>query len=271
MQGELYFIGLGLSSEYDLSLRALEILKKVDKVFLEAYTSLMPELNIKNLEKLIGKKINIVTRKDLEEEDARVILDEALHKKVALLVPGDPFVATTHIAICINAKKRGIKVNVIHGPSIISAIYGATGLQCYKFGKIVTIVYPEPQYSYFPETPYEVLYDNLMRGLHTLFLLDLKVEKGKCMSIKEAIEILLELEKRKKKNIVKSDTLAVGLARLGSRSQKIKAGTLIELKNYDFGPPPHSLIIPAKLHPLEAEALILLADADEKIVKRYLK
>ncbi len=271
MQGELYFIGLGLSSEYDLSLRALEILKKVDKVFLEAYTSLMPELNIKNLERLIGKKISVVTRKDLEEEDARVILNEALHKKVALLVPGDPFVATTHVAICINAKKRGIRVNVIHGPSIISAIYGATGLQCYKFGKIVTIVYPEPEYGYFPETPYDVLYDNLMRGLHTLFLLDLKVEERKFMTIREAIEILFELERRKKRGIVREDTLAIGLARIGSTSQKVKAGTLKELISEDFGPPPHSLIIPSKLHPLEAEALVYLANADRKLVERWIK
>jgi diphthine synthase len=38
-----------------------------------------------------------------------------------------------------------------------------------------------------------------------------------------------------------------------------------ELINYDFGPPPHSLVFPGKLHFVEAEALITLAGAPESM------
>ena len=37
----LYIIGLGLGDEKDITLRGLEAVKKCDKVYLEAYTSLL--------------------------------------------------------------------------------------------------------------------------------------------------------------------------------------------------------------------------------------
>jgi len=46
----------------------------------------------------------------------------------------------------------------------------------------------------------------------------------------------------------------------------IKADLLGKLINYDFGEPPHTLIVPGKLHFIEAEALIVLAKAPESIL-----
>lgn len=37
----LYIIGLGLGDERDITLRGLEAVKKCDKVYIEAYTSLL--------------------------------------------------------------------------------------------------------------------------------------------------------------------------------------------------------------------------------------
>ena len=37
----LYLIGLGLSSERDISVRGLEIVKRASRVYLEAYTSIL--------------------------------------------------------------------------------------------------------------------------------------------------------------------------------------------------------------------------------------
>jgi len=266
--GELIFIGMGLGGEMDLSLRAIDLLRKADKVFLEHYTSLLPELNIDSLEKLIGKNVIILKREDLEEKEER-ILKEAENCRVALLVPGDPFIATTHIALRIEAVKKGIKTKVVHSASIFSAACSATGLQSYKFGKCVTIVYPNYVYGYFPEMPYEVLYDNLKRGLHTLFLLDLRVEEGEFMTVREALKILEELEAHKGYNIIQGNTLVIGLARIGCKDEKVKGGTLSEVITIDFGPPPHSLIIPGELHPMEAEALIHIAKTEEEIIKRW--
>lgn len=266
--GELIFIGMGLGGEMDLSLRALNILHKAHKVFLEHYTSLLPELNINSLEKIIGKKIIILKREDIEENE-EMILREAEKGVVVLLVPGDPFIATTHITLRINAIKRGLITKVIHSTSIFSAACSAIGLQSYKFGKSVTIVYPNYTFNYFPETPYEVLYDNLKRGLHTLFLLDLKVEEGKFMSINQALKILIELENRKSYGIVNDNTLVVGLARVGCENEKIKGECLKRVLIEDFGPPPHSLIIPGKLHPMEIEALIHIAGVSRRSIERW--
>ena len=48
-------------------------------------------------------------------------------KKIAFLVVGDPFCATTHTDVFLRATKLGIMVEVIHNSSIVNAI-GCTGL-----------------------------------------------------------------------------------------------------------------------------------------------
>lgn len=37
----LYFIGLGLSDEKDITVRGLEIVKSAERVYLEAYTAIL--------------------------------------------------------------------------------------------------------------------------------------------------------------------------------------------------------------------------------------
>jgi diphthine synthase len=48
----------------------------------------------------------------------------------------------------------------------------------------------------------------------------------------------------------------------------VKAGYISQLFNYDFGEPPHTLIFPARLHFMEAEALVILANAPEQIKEK---
>jgi diphthine synthase len=48
----------------------------------------------------------------------------------------------------------------------------------------------------------------------------------------------------------------VGLARLGTSSQKIVAGSMKELLDIDFGPPLHSLVIVGDTHIMEEEFLM---------------
>ena len=68
---ELVFVGLGLYDEKDISLRGLEELEDADTVFAEFYTSLMPGLSIRKLEEMIGKQVNVVSRRVLEDEDGQ--------------------------------------------------------------------------------------------------------------------------------------------------------------------------------------------------------
>lgn len=246
----LYFIGLGLGNEKDITINGLETVKKCDLVYLENYTSI---LNCKkeDLEKLYNKKI-ILARRNLVEADDNEIIKNAKTKNVAFMVAGDPLAATTHIDLFLRARKGGIKCYIIHNSSIMTAV-GVTGLQLYKFGKTTSI----PLENENVEAPYDVLKGNLSLGLHTLFLLDLNPDEEKFMSVNDAIRYLLKAELKRNKKIFSEKTLCVGCSRIGSESQTIKAGTARELLKFDFGKPVHCLIVPGKLHFMEEEALNL--------------
>ncbi|MCK4477769.1 diphthine synthase [Candidatus Bathyarchaeota archaeon] len=263
--GALVFVGLGLHDENDVSLRGLEEIRRADFVFAELYTSLMKGLKIEKLENLAGKKIVLVTRKMLEEENGRQILAVAKKGRAVFLVPGDPLIATTHVNLRIKARELGIETFVVHGASIVSAAIGMSGLQNYKFGRSVTIPFTDG--CIVSETPYNVVKKNLEAGLHTLCFLDIRAEEKRFMTIKEALETLLVTEKRRRESIITYSTLVVGIARAGSMNPVVKAGLLGEALDYDFGSPPHTLVFPGKLHFVEAEALIKLANAPESVKK----
>lgn len=261
--GELVFVGLGLHSEKNMSLRGVEEAKKAEKVFAEFYTSLMPELDLSNLEKLLGKSVTVLSRKDLEDDCGDQILKAAEKGKAILLVPGDPLIATTHVDLCIRAKKQGIASRVVHGASIISAAIGLSGLQNYKCGRSVTVPFTDA--GVVADTVYDVIEENKKRGLHTLCFLDLKAEEKRYMTVGEGLQVLLTVEKQKRRGVINLGTLAVGIARAGSDMAIIKADTLEALLKFDFGDPPHTLIFPGRLHFMEAEALIMLADAPQTV------
>jgi len=262
--GELVFIGLGLFDEKDISLRGVEEAGDADFVFAELYTSLLAGLSMRRLEETIGKRITVVDRKALEDENGESILRKAEDGKVAFLVPGDPLIATTHIDLRIRAEKRGIRTRVVHAASIVSAVMGLSGLQNYKFGRSVTIPFPENDVA--SQTPYEVIAENKARNLHTLCFLDVDAEKRRYMKIGEALEILLSLEGKIKRGVFTLKSLAVGISRAGAKDGIVKAGSVKDLMVYDFGDPPHVLVVPSeKLHFMEAEALCILAGAPEQI------
>jgi diphthine synthase len=260
---ELVFIGLGLYDEKDISIRGLEQIREADTVFAEFYTSLMPGLSIRKLEEMTGKAVKVVSRRVLEEEEGKLIFEAAKKGKVAFLVPGDPLIATTHVDLRISAEKQGIRTRVVHGASVVSTVRGISGLQNYKYGKAVTIPFSEQ--GFVSETPYNVIMENRNRGLHTMCYLDIKAEEQRYLTIKEALQTLLETEKMKRKQVITPKTLVVGVARAGSTEPVVKAGYLEEVMNHDFGAPPHTLIFPGKLHFMEAEALITLAGAPEEV------
>jgi len=261
--GELVFVGLGLYSESDMSLQGVEEARTAETVFAEVYTSLMPELDLAKLEKLVEKRISFVSRQDLEDDCGKKILRATDKGKTILLVPGDPLIATTHVDLRIRAERQGIKTRVVHGASIVSAVMGLSGLQNYKYGRSVTI--PFSNQGTVVETPYNVIRENKKRGLHTLCFLDIKAEEKRYMTIKEGLQALLNVEKKKRKQVVTSNTLAVGISRAGSKQPVVKADSVNKLLKHDFGAPPHTLVFPSKLHFMEAEALLTLAQAPQSI------
>lgn len=239
----LYFIGLGLNDEKDITLKGLEAVKKCSNVYLESYTSKL-DCSLDDLEKLYGKKVVVADRELVEKKAEETILKDAKEGDTAFLVIGDVFGATTHTDLMLRAKESGIKVEVVHNASVLTAV-GVTGLELYKFGKVTSIPFGNENVK----TPVEVMGLNKEKGLHTLFLLDLHPLEDKFMTIDEAIDYLM-------KNGVE-DQMAVGCAQLGNEKQIIKYGKLSELKEMKFDVYPQCLIIPGDLHFMEEDALEL--------------
>ena len=258
--GELALIGMGLHDENGLTLRGLNAAKKADTLYAEFYTSIMPGFSVNQLQRLVGKEVKILTRKELEEDAERTILSDARTARVALLTPGDPMSATTHVGLVLSARKLGIPTVLIHSASIVTAAAGVTGLEVYKFGRTVTI--PSPRTNPLPESVYEFIRDNLRVGLHTLALLD--IQNG--LTIPDAIRILLKLEEIKDAGVVRDDSLMVALARVEAPDCIVRADKAGNLTRADFGKPPYSIILPGKLHFVEAEALQLMAGASPTLL-----
>lgn len=257
----LIFVGLGLGRE-DISLDGLRETREVDFVYAELYTSAMPGLDLQGLERLIGKPVHVVDRETVEQHPDD-ILSAAKVGKVAFLVPGDPMVATTHVDLRLRAARAGIQTKIVHAASIGSAAAGLAGLQSYKFGRSATVPFPDNP----SQAPYEVLAKNREQGLHTLLLLDIRAEQKRMMAANEAIEIMLGLDAKLRKTAFTPSTLAVVVARAGSDDAVVRADRADRLRKLDFGPPPHVLIVPGKLHFVEAEALKVFAGAPEDVVQ----
>jgi diphthine synthase len=247
-KGKLTLVGIGTSDEKGISLAGLDALKECEKIFAESYTNLLPEGTLSRLEKLAGKPIELLSRAVVEDE--KEILSFAIKQPTALVVPGDPMIATTHVSLVLAAKKRGIPVEIIHASSILSAAIGESGLQAYKFGKTVTLAYWRENYKSM--TAYDVISENLSRGLHTLLLLDIDEKLG-AMEPSEAAKLLLEMEKIGGKRILLPGTRIVLLSGLGRKNERKRFLPLAEFKSETSVPA--ILIIPAKLHFLEEEYL----------------
>jgi diphthine synthase len=265
----LFMIGLGLGNLQDITLKGLDAVRLCDYIFLESYTSLYGSTK-EDLEVFFEKEITEADR-NMVETESHLMLDYAREENVAFLVIGDVFGATTHTDLFLRAKREGIDVVVINNASIINAV-SITGLELYRFGRTASIVFDDE--DWLPETPYDVIAENLKSGLHTLCLLDIKTaepsrenlrrgvnapEPARFLTVNKALEILKKTggkkEEEGEERIIDDETLVVGVARLGSDDAVIRAGPLGEIIKFDFGKPLHSLIIPGKLHDVEKEML----------------
>lgn len=254
-RGRLAFVGLGLHDENGITVRGLREIENADEVFAEDYTSTLAAGSLDRLAAKTGKRIERLDRKAVEEGSR--LLDACEAKRVVLLVAGDPMTATTHIDLRLRAIKRSIDTSIIHGASALTAVPGLLGLQQYKFGRTTTL--PFPQEGYSPTSPYEVISENLSRGLHTLVLLDIDAENSRYMTAGEGLHLLMDMERRVGKGIVSDNTTVCAVARAGAPDCVVMAGRVKDLISADLGPPLHSLVVPGKMHFMEEEALDILA------------
>lgn len=256
----LYLLGLGLGSVRYLTFAVVEEIERCDEVYLDSYTGFISRELMKRLKKLVGDRLIVASRRDLED-NLEEIVERARDREVAILVQGDPLIATTHISLIVEAVKRGVQFKIVHGVSAHSAAPSITGLQSYRFGKTTTLSREGD-----PREAYRIIQDNIERGLHTLVLLDTS-EGG--LTIIEALKKLLDAEEDLGRGVVREDTLAVALAGIGMDGEMVKAGSIRELIQTDYPPPPHMLVFPGELHFMEAEALIRLYNVREELIRQH--
>ncbi|EGU76286.1 diphthine synthase [Fusarium oxysporum f. sp. raphani 54005] len=273
----LYLVGLGLSDETDITVKGLEVVKKASRVYLEAYTSiLLVEQSV--LESYYGRSITVADR-EMVESNSDEILRNAQNEDVAFLVVGDPFGATTHTDLVLRARELEIPVRTVPNASIMSGI-GACGLQLYNFGQTVSMVFFTDTWK--PASFYDRIKENRQIGLHTLVLVDIKVkeqslenmargrlvyEPPRYMTVGQCAQQMLEIEDERKEGVYTKDSLAIGAARVGGRTEKFVAGTLEELCSTDeeLGPPLHSLVLLGRrTHELELDYVRQFAVDKEK-------
>ncbi len=255
--GELVFVGVGLHDELGISLRGLEALRAAPKAFAEEYTAGLAPGWQSRLSSLSGTPVETLSREEVEGE-TRILQALATERTVVFLVPGDAFAATTHLSLRLAAEKAGHSTRVVHGASIITAAPGLVGLFQYKFGRVVSLPYPEEGSPYRPLSPYRALQANDAAGMHSLILLDLDPRAGRFLTADVALRHLGRLEEELHEGVAPADREFAVVARAGGPDVGVWVGTRAQLEHREFGPPLHSLILPAPAssrHFMEEEAL----------------
>nr|XP_053640670.1 diphthine methyl ester synthase-like [Cherax quadricarinatus] len=266
-RGVFHIVGLGLGQPDDVTLKGLDIIRKSSWVYLEGYTSVMAG-GVEAMEALFCRKI-IVADREMVEQNSEEILHSTQDGDVAFLVIGDPFSATTHTDLVVRALDKNIPINIVHNASILNAA-GCCGLQLYSFGEMVSI--PFWQDGWQPDSYYDKICSNLENGWHTLCLLDIKVKeqsvenmvKGqkiydppRFMTVSQAATQILNVIRNRaeegRPTPLTPDQLVIGMARIGTRTQQLKACTLEEMAEINLGDPLHTLVIVGETHPMEDE------------------
>jgi diphthine synthase len=247
----LWFVGLGISGFKSIPIEAIDILSNADIVYLEQFTSPIGKSDLTKIKNATKGEFKLAKRWLVE--DGNEILKNAKKKKVVLLAYGDPYIATTHIELRTRAIEEKIKTRSIHASSSLTSMIGECGLHFYKIGRIATIM-SEMALT----TPYYVIYKNIIEGNHTVLLLEYNQDKDFFLDPKDALKGLLETEKGQTRNVISLSSYAIVASRIGFKDQKIISGKISSLRKIDFGKPPHTIIIPGRLHFTESDALKML-------------
>ncbi len=245
----LWFVGLGISAPGSIPAEASGILSAADVVYVEQFTSPVAAADLEQIGEAAGGRLRLAKRWMVE--DGKEILGNARDKNVVLLSYGDPYVATTHAELRTRAARENIETRSVHASSSLTAAVGECGLHFYKIGRIATVMGDPKSLA----TPYYIVYRNAVEGNHTVLLLEYDQDGGFFLDPKDALGALVRAEEGQGRGVVGPSTFAVVASRIGSGDQAVTCGLVSSLEGADLGRPPHTLIIPGRLHFTEADAL----------------
>ena len=92
-----------------------------------------------------------------------------------------------------------------------------------------------------------------------MILLDIHADEMRYMTAHQALEWLIEGEKKWGEGLISDDTLMVVASQVGSPNEKVTAGYVKDLLQKDLGEPLFTLILPGNLHFMEQYALVKFA------------
>lgn len=224
-------------------------------VFVERYTSRITDNQISEIERKLGKKVREADRGMLEEK-AGDFIRNARDSNVALLVGGDPLIATTHKILYLEAVRTGTAIEVVHASSVFTAAIGESGLDFYRFGQVCTIA--DWKEGYRPISFYDKLSINFDNRMHTLILLDYDAQFQRSISHKKAIDIMSAAEAENSRGILAESRELVMMADIGSDNMKVIYKSMRELREIDIDFGMCCFILHSELSEIEKETLMVM-------------
>lgn len=115
---------------------------------------------------------------------------------------------------------------------------------------------------------YNVIFDNLLSGNHTLILTEYNSDHNKSFFLDpiQVFKMLFEVEKDIRYNVFSDETFVIVASRIGIEQKKIISGKIKSLIGMSFGTGPHSIILTGSIHFSESDAIrTLTLNVDEPI------
>ena len=243
-----HLLGIGLRGTRSITIEQNEVLRKCRKIYIDTYTSIFPENFMNDLSHTYGGEIIPLEREELES----MAFIKNGKTDSALIVSGDPFGSTTHMSIARECIDKNIDLKIYENASIISIIWGRTGLSAYRSGSVVSI--PDFGNEYVPASPYDKILQNISMGLHTIVLVDLK--NGKNIDSLRLREIIILMRDRHGlEDIMKR--VSFSIERAGWNDEAIHMDSLENILGRQLMSP-YCIVIPGKIDFNERENIMAL-------------
>ncbi len=246
----LYLVGLGVYKEPVIPRQWFEKIVMSKHIFFEGYTSPAP-YDIEYLKTYFKRDDIKPIDRNLLELKIEDIVSQASENDIAILVYGDPMVATTHKTLIITSKEKGVKYEVFHNVSAYLYAITESGLDIYKIGPIGTLVRGDTDIN---RSTLDKIRYNIKSGFHSPVLLEYSAEDNYVMHPDEAVGIL-KMDKGLWNIVIDNQSYIIVMMALGFDREFKYAYKLNELEEISTLPRgyPAIIIITGKLHFMERE------------------
>ncbi len=246
----LYLVGLGVYKEPVIPGQWFKKIVESTYIFFEGYTSPAP-YDIEYLKTYFKRDDIKPIDRDTLELKIEDLVAKASEDDVAILVYGDPLIATTHKTLIITSNEKGVKYEVFHNVSAYLYAITESGLDIYKIGPIGTLVRGDIDIN--KSTLNKIRY-NIKNGFHSPILLEYSAEENYVMHPVEAIEILKK-DKGLWNIVIGNQSYIIVMMALGFDREYKYAYKLNEVEEISSLPRgyPAIIIITGKLHFMERE------------------